>query len=252
MSIYVVTHKKYPIPDKKGYIPIQVGAALHDGLGYLKDSDGDNISAKNPNYCELTALYYMWKNTEDDIIGLTHYRRYFCDKKTLSPLEHILSYDDAVSFLKTYDMIVPYKMHRKGRTIREDYAEHHNIRDYDACREIICKLYPEYTEAFDKVSNAKDLYQFNMLITNRKRFDSYCEWLFNILFELEKQTDISGYDAYNSRIYGFLSERLFNVWLEYQNLKILKMEVYNIEDSKKTLLMANIKNTLKPILGVDR
>ena len=82
MSIYVVTHKKYNIPKMKGYIPIQVGASLHENLGYKVDSDGDNISYKNPNYCELTALYYMWKNLDDDIIGLTHYRRYFCDKMT--------------------------------------------------------------------------------------------------------------------------------------------------------------------------
>ena len=210
MSIYVVTHKKYNIPKMKGYIPIQVGASLHENLGYKVDSDGDNISDKNPNYCELTALYYMWKNLDDDIIGLTHYRRYFCDKMTSEPLKHILSYDTAKSLLKKYDVIVPYKMHRQGKTIREDYAEYHNVRDYDECGKIIKEFFPEYKRDFVKVSKSKDLYQFNMLITKKKYFDEYCNWLFTILFELEKRIDISDYDAYNSRIYGFLSERLFN------------------------------------------
>lgn len=253
MSIYIVTHKKYNFPGMKNYIPIQVGAAYHEDLGFCKDSEGDNISLKNPHYCELTALYFMWKNTNDNIIGLTHYRRYFCNKKTLTPLKHILSYDDAANILKKYDIIVPYKMHRQGKTIRQDYAINHNIRDYDECEKIIIKYFPKYKESFDRVSDSKDLYQYNMFITKRAVFDSYCSWLFKILFELEKRIDISNYDKYNSRVYGFLSERLFNVWLDYnKQLKVKKFEVYNIEENKLSLLKANIKNIIKPIIGMER
>ena len=79
IKIYIAAHKKANLPQKEGYVPIQVGSQLHDDLGYLKDNQGDNISIKNPNYCELTGLYYIWKNTNSDIIGLTHYRRYFFD-----------------------------------------------------------------------------------------------------------------------------------------------------------------------------
>ena len=143
-------------------------------------------------------------------------------------------------------------MHRQGKTIREDYAEYHNVRDYDECGKIIKEFFPEYKRDFVKVSKSKDLYQFNMLITKKKYFDEYCNWLFTILFELEKRIDISDYDAYNSRIYGFLSERLFNVWLEHNKLKLKKMEVYNIEDSKMSLIKMNVKNLVKPILGVER
>lgn len=252
MSIYVVTHKKYNIPKMKEYVPIQVGAAIYEDLGYEKDSEGDNISAKNPNYCELTALYYMWKNLDDDIIGLTHYRRYFCDRKTLNPLQHILSFDQVRNILNGYDMIVPYKMHRQGRTIKEDYAKRHNIRDYEECRNIISEFFSDYLKAFDTVSDSKDLYQYNMMITKKDIFDSYCEWLFKILFELEKRIDISDYDTYNSRIYGFLSERLFNVWVEHKKLKVKKCEVYCIEDSKLSLFKTNVKNLIKPVLGVKR
>ena len=66
------------------YMPLQVGKALSDvDLGVQGDDEGDNISTKNPNYCELTGLYWAWKNLKDaDYIGLAHYRRYFDFKGT--------------------------------------------------------------------------------------------------------------------------------------------------------------------------
>ncbi len=253
MSIYVVTHKKYDIPEMEGYIPIQVGAALNADLGYLKDSGGDNISAKNKNYCELTALYYIWKNKpQDDIAGLVHYRRYFYTKRTLDPKKNILTYSQAKDILKEYDIIVPYKMRRKGNTIKEDYAIHHNVRDYEECRNIISEQCPEFLGAFDAVSESKELFQYNMMVCSKPLFDEYCQWIFDILFELESRIDITDYDAYNQRIYGFLSERLFNVWVMHKGLKVKKLEVFNIEDSKSGLLKANIKNIIKPLMGVKR
>ncbi|MBP1564496.1 MAG: DUF4422 domain-containing protein [Oscillospiraceae bacterium] len=253
MSIYVVTHKKYNIPEMEGYVPIQVGAALGSDLGYLKDSDGDNISSKNKNYCELTALYYVWKNRlDDDIVGLVHYRRYFYSKKTLNLKKDILTYKQIRNILKEYDVIVPYKMRRAGKTVKDDYSIHHNIHDYDECRNIISEQCPEFLQSFDNVSSSKELYQYNMMVCSKELFNNYCEWLFNILFELENRVDISDYDAYNQRIYGFLSERLLNVWIEHKNLKVKKLEVYNIESDKISLLKSNIKNTIKPIMGVKR
>ena len=60
-KILVAAHKKYWMPDDSVFLPIQVGAALHPALGYIPDNTGENISAKNPNYCELTALYWAGK-----------------------------------------------------------------------------------------------------------------------------------------------------------------------------------------------
>lgn len=253
MSIYVVTHKKYPIPKMKEYVPIQVGAALHDDLGYLRDSDGeDQISAKNKNYCELTALYYIWKNRSDPIVGMVHYRRYFYSKRTIHPDKEIMPFDEAKRLLKTYDLILPYKMYRQGKTIKEDYAIYHNLQDYEKCREIVSRLYPDYLSDFDAVSKQKTLYQYNMFICRRELLDDYCRWLFDILFELEHHVDISDYDDYNQRIFGFLSERLFNVWIAHHKFKIKKSEVYNIEDGSFKLMLTNIKNVVKPLFGVDR
>ena len=75
----IAAHKPYWMPEEPCYLPVHVGRALHPDidLGFAGDDTGDNISAKNPHYCELTALYWAWKNLAADYIGLVHYRRYF-------------------------------------------------------------------------------------------------------------------------------------------------------------------------------
>ena len=69
------------------------------------------------------------------------------------------------------------------------------------------------------------------IITKKHLFDEYMQWLFNILFTLEKRIDISNYDSYQKRVYGFLSERLFNVWIEKNKdrLKIKETTVIFLE-----------------------
>lgn len=80
IKVIIAAHKQYPMPDKDCYLPVQVGRALHPDVGYIPDNTGDNISEKNPYYCELTGLYWAWKNLPADVIGLVHYRRYMGKK----------------------------------------------------------------------------------------------------------------------------------------------------------------------------
>ena len=81
-KIIVCAHKKDFVMDNELYMPLQVGKAIAKvDLGFQGDDTGDNISAKNPNYCELTGLYWAWKNLDADYIGLAHYRRHFKGKK---------------------------------------------------------------------------------------------------------------------------------------------------------------------------
>ena len=83
IKILVAAHKADPnIRQDEVYMPIHVGKSLHPelDLGFQGDNTGDNISEKNGSYCELTALYWAWKNLKDvEIIGLAHYRRYFAE-----------------------------------------------------------------------------------------------------------------------------------------------------------------------------
>ena len=231
VKVYIATHKKANLPELKEYVPIQVGAEGKEKLGYITDNTGENISNKNPNFCELTATYWIMKNDNSDIVGLTHYRRYFFNNIFSNSFKNIIHKEKIIKILNNYDIIVP-KKYKLGVTVEKQYSQIHNIEDLMKCGEIIKNKNPEYSEAFDKVLKKRKIYTYNMFISRKKIFDDYYKWLFDILFEAEKIIDISNYDNYNKRVYGFLSERLFNVWIEKNkdNLKIKEMPVYNSEE----------------------
>lgn len=229
----VATHKKYWMPKDEVYLPMHVGKKGKVDLGYVGDDTGDNISTKNPNYCELTGLYWAWKNLDCEYIGLCHYRRYFAHKSKRSKLEDkrqsILTKVDYEQLLQQYDVILPKKRNYYIETVRSQYEHAHNKRDLDEVENIIKEKYPEYIKAFEKVMNSRKLYIYNMFAMKKSLFDEYCAWLFDILFTLESRIDISDYDKYNARVFGFLSERLFNVWLEKKSLKVKTINVVFLE-----------------------
>ena len=234
IKILVATHKKYWMPSDDVYLPIHVGREGKTDLGYIGDNTGDNISAKNANYCELTGLYWAWKNLKCDYIGLCHYRRYFTGKNLHTNNAEkkkaiILHRQDYEKLLREYDVILPVKRNYYIETVRSQYEHAHNKRDLDEAEKIVAELYPEYNEAFEKVMSRKKLHILNMLVMKKTLFDEYCSWLFSILFELEKRIDISSYNLYEARVFGFISERLFNVWLEKQQLKVKEVPVINLE-----------------------
>ena len=231
ITIYVATHKKAEFPKENIYKPIRVGATLNsDDFGYQRDDSGDNISYKNKSFCELTATYWIMKNDKSDIVGLTHYRRYFFKKHKNNKLENVLSEQDIREILKDKDIIVPNSTFIIKHNAEKSWEKTHIKKDYDECRKIIAEKYPDYVEAFEQFSKSRFLYICNMFIARKEIFDEYYKWLFDILFELEKRTDTSNYDDYNKRLFGFMSERLFNVWLlKHKELKIQKMPVYNTD-----------------------
>ena len=221
------------MPEDKIYLPIHVGRVEKADLGYLGDDTGDNISAKNANYCELTGLYWAWKNLKCDYIGLCHYRRYFAHAVRGSDMEKkklaILQRTDYEKLLKQYDVILPKQRNYFIETVRSQYEHAHNKNDLALTEQIVAELYPEYSEAFCKVMGGTKLHIFNMFVMKKEKFDEYCQWLFTILFELEKRIDISSYSQCEARVFGFLSERLLNVWLEKQKLKVKGIDVVFLE-----------------------
>ncbi|MFT8930652.1 MAG: DUF4422 domain-containing protein, partial [Sporolactobacillus sp.] len=198
VKILVATHKKYRMPSDPMYLPLQVGRKGKIDLGYADDNSGDSISSKNQNFCELTAVYWAWKNLDADIIGLVHYRRYFCDRSFFigsfnSKWKHILAKKTVLDLLNKSDVILPKKRHYWIETSKTHYAHAHNVRDLDQTRKIIAKKYPDYIKSFDDMMNKTASHRFNMFIMKRPIFNSYCEWMFDILFQLEKDIDISYY-----------------------------------------------------------
>lgn len=247
IKIYVATHKKFTAPKSKLYIPIHVGSEGKEDLGYLKDNIGDNISIKNSNFCELTGLYWIWKNDKSDVVGLTHYRRYFYKNLSLLNEAYI------IKVLQNKEIIIPKKHYMVKNSIKSQYINIHNEKDYILCREIVEKKYPDYLSAFDIVFSRKWMYAYNMFIMRKKLFNKYAKWLFDILFELEKKVDISSYDKYNSRIYGFLSERLFNVWIEKNKFLLKEEDVFNVEQNISKQKVTNfIRKIFSKILFIKK
>ncbi len=218
--IYVCTHKQYTEPEDPLYRSLHVGRALSEDLGYEGDNTGDHISDRNRSFCELTGVYWIWKNVKCDIVGICHYRRYFIRD------EYFLKQEEIERLLTTgYDVILPTSSFTHYENTRDHYAHEHFIKDLDILREILAELSPESLPAFDLTLNCNLLSAWNMLITRKEIFDEYCSWLFPILFEAEKRIDISSYDTFQGRLFGYLSERLIRVFFLCHTYRIREEEV---------------------------
>lgn len=215
IKLIVATHKKYRMPEDAIYLPVQAGAEGKEDIGYNPDNTGENISAKNKNYCELTALYWAWKNLRADYMGLVHYRRHFTAKGSKGDkFDRIITGAQLEKVLSKTDVIVPTPRNYVIETNYSQYVHAHHAEDLDTTRAILAEKYPEYVAAYDKSMKSTVGHRFNMFIMKWDKFDAYCTWLFDVLFELESRLDISEYNAYDARVFGFVSERLLDIWLD--------------------------------------
>lgn len=248
-EMWVMTHKIYPGVTDKIYRTIHVGHALTGDLQddspmneieYVPDDTGDNISTKNKSFCELTGLYWLWKNHTCDIIGVCHYRRFFLQNNRMLTKEYI------EKTLEEYDIIIPSNLYANGDSTRNQYALNHIIDDFDICGEIIREKYPEYTQAFDVMQNCPLMNCYNMLIARKEVFDEYCSWLFDILFEVEKRNDLTGRDTQQQRVFGYLSERLLKVWLLKQNLRVKEqvVKLMSSDEIEKHFKVVSLKHEI--------
>lgn len=200
-------------------IPIQVGAALSENHPYkVRDDIGDNISKRNRKYCELTALYWIWKNDRSDYAGLSHYRRRF--RLSEEEIEKVIL--SGIDVLVTVPVI-------NFNTVRGQYALDHDPRDWDIMLEAVESLYPEYVAAADAVQKGSYYYAYNMFIARKEVLDTYCKWLFDILDYCEER--ISEKDnIYQERYAGFLAERLLTIFFTHnRQYKLAIAEKHFIE-----------------------
>ncbi len=243
INIIVATHKKYNMPQDDVYLPVHVGAKGKESIGYTSDDTGENISEKNPYYCELTGLYWAWKNLECDVIGLSHYRRHFtlqakhaikaAGKTQEGKQACVLSGKEISQLMEIYDIIVPSKRKYYIETLYSHYSNTHYSEHLDMVRNIIETMSPQYLKAYDETMKQKSGYMFNMYIMKKALSDEYCNWLFPILFELEKKIGNPELSTFQNRLYGRVSELLFNVWLkqnqEEKNYRIKEVKLLHME-----------------------
>ncbi|MDD5597166.1 MAG: DUF4422 domain-containing protein [Victivallaceae bacterium] len=243
-AIMVCTHRNGFIYSGPGYMPIHCGRKISNSdLGIAGDDSGDNISYKNRSYCELTAVYWAWKNLKATYIGLCHYRRYFDfsgkqgwlqNKKTITEEEfsqYFCRRTDWVNLMAGHDVILPFP-HVHSTSIEHDYAILYNGEDYKTLRKAVRKVSPEYIKAFETVSARNFCSYCNMFVMSGELFNTYCEWLFKVLPETELLTHITHYNPEQMRIYGFMGERLLNVFVVHHKLKIKYYPIIKVDNDE--------------------
>lgn len=234
LKILVASLKPYWMPADSIYLPIQVGAIGKDPIeNFLRDDSGQNISEKNQYYSELSGLYWAWKNLDCEYLGLCHYRRYFGHRSFSRDPEKlrrsILNREEIEKLLDSNDLILPRSRNYFIETIRSQYIHAHSERDLIQVENILAEKYPEYLSSFEKVMNRRRIHLWNMFIMPKILADEYCAWLFDILFTYEHWMDQKNLIDEKRRLFGYISERLLDVWLCSKNLKAAEVDVVMLE-----------------------
>lgn len=265
MRIVIATHKKIEYKVPEGYYPMQINCKNcgEHWEGYLHDDYGDNISEKNKSYCELTAHYNLWKNYEDEIKGLCHYRRFFSKGEEVlfqefdtykadSLCNNIISETDIKEILKNYECIVSMPYRPFPLAEKQDILNYCYQKDVDILRATIAAIQPDYLNAYDEIMKSTNLSHYNMIVTNKKIFNDYSAWLFGILEEVEHNTDIEMYDTQHKRIYGYFAEILLNVYILKNGIKCKYLRIAEVAEyvdvSKKRYFIFQIKRKLISIV----
>ena len=246
--IYIVSHKPVSLPTLEGYQPIQVGFDGENYPGFCRDNAGDSIAERNGSFCELTAMYWIWKNRNDAHKGLVHYRRFFGRRALSRRVGDICTYDELVGHLNDHDIILAKPARYHVDAARQLCMESCSRENYDAFRRVFLGLYPACGPAFERFFAGNRAAQYNMLFCRGEAFDAYCAWLFPLLFALEGELDLSRATAYQKRVFGFLGERLLNVWVAHNGLKAKYLPVVNTENTLRddlTYLRRDITNEIR-------
>lgn len=215
------------VPLKKYEYILQAGTELSDSklteasyfdnecsgvvAGRVATVDFCSISDKNRQFCELTAMYWIWKNSDADVVGLEHWRRRF-----LLP-------DNWVEVMKRegIDVILPVPLCVMP-SLEDNFTDRHLPEIWDATMESIKSIHSEDALPAAKYFKENNLYSpCNMLIARKDVFDDYSAWLFPVLFDLNNRIGTVD-DKYQNRYPGFVSERLLNYYFDIRrsDLKI--------------------------------
>ena len=245
VKVLVCCHEKSSVFNDDIYMPIQCGKALSDfDLGIHGDDEGDNISYKNKTYCELTAIYWAWKNLKCpnvDYVGLCHYRRFFdfsfvpyfnkeSENITLEDLQSEASRLSPLDCLKQNNIVLPSSLSFQ-RSIFEVHAFNLNYMDVCVLEKVILDLYPEYRTSVEYVFyHNRNVPQRNMFVMRKDIFDRYCEFLFSVLFEVEKYVRLSPY-SYYQRVFGFMGEMLLPLFIYHNRYSFVQKRILFIDKS---------------------
>lgn len=210
VQVFIATSDKdKPLKNDYKYadymIPIHAGAKQSSRfVAEYRDDVGSNISLKNGNYCELTVLYWVWKNClkedcsaqYDRYYGLMQYRRVLLlDRQDLFRLKE-----------NRVDVVLPYPM-----PYEPDIELHHERyvknADWKVLMEVVKEVFPECMAYFDEILKGRYLYNYNIILAERSVLREYCQWLFAILEKVE-QLSVPNGENRSDRYLGYMAETL--------------------------------------------
>ncbi|CCP03646.1 Putative glycosyl transferase [Erwinia amylovora Ea644] len=282
ISIYTSHHKPSAFLSSPVIKPIHVGKANSlDEICCPGDDSGDSISLKNPFYCELTAHYWVWKNTDiSEYVGFMHYRRHFNFSDDQFKDEDVwgmvscseidadyenefgLDEDSIKKCIGDADLLLPKKWSVKAAGNINNFehykvSDHLHIEDYQNALDILTDKYPEYKKAVTLFNDAHNGYYTNMYVMKRDLFIEYSDWLFSILSDLEETLYFKNYSQQEKRVFGHISERLFNIFIikKIADSKIKIKEIQRTFIRKETfnsyLLPQYISNSVPIVICSD-
>jgi len=243
IKIYQTFHKAFAHnKDCKWIIPIGVGGYLEKG--FESDATQENISILNPYYCELTAQYWVWKNTATEFVGFCHYRRYFnfildatwtgeyafqvpATDEIINYLTNEQQFEQLKKILKSTDIIIPKKV-STIKSIENHYLEYHIPEHWQMFKEVLAIVYPQHKEYISMYENSNLNTAYNMFVTRRELFDLYCSDLFKIMNFIFQKFG-SKYSTYNNRYPGFLAERFLGFWIQINRISICEVPILKLD-----------------------
>lgn len=182
-------------------VPVQAGAAMTDlQLEVLQDCTGEHISEKNGDYCELSVLYWAWKNRSSNYMGLCHYRRWF----EIDELKLFQIVDNQI------DVVLPIPGIQLPSN-QEKWKQYHDGKEWDIMCQMTLKLYPEYSETVLAYGKMHMHYKYNMFIAKKEIFNQYCQWIFSILFAIEEHYK-KNHIQVEGRYLGYIAENLTSIF----------------------------------------
>lgn len=259
LKIYIVAHKPCEIPCDEVMKPIHVGRAIsqwkEEMSWMIGDDTGDNISVRNPYYCEMTAHYWIWKNVKDtEYVGVCHYRRFFGININNQNVKDLMAGYDVMLVEKAWyiDSVYAY------------FCKYIGAENMTILWTVMKRQCPEYVNILEEVCDGVQFHPFNMLLCRKNLFDKYCEWLFSILEECGHIVKQSPYSNAR-RTLAYMAELLTGLYFQYHGMKIKSIPYYKIENGQQLLVRRTheeemmlaryeslLKGTLSEKVRIDR
>lgn len=252
VTILVACHKPDTVYRNDIYTPIHVGRAISkwksEMADMIGDDTGDNISHKNPYYCELTAQYWAWKNLDCEYVGLCHYRRYFETEFTSENIDIVLGTQADVILSKP---LVERQCMGKRLCLASC------LEDFEIFMRCLKTVSPNMWNSCLDFLNSNVCYPYNMFVMKKCEFDKFASWQFAVLEEMEKYVRLSGYTRMR-RVYGYMAEMMLPMWCHYYNKKIITNKItpmigekpYGYSSKMKDLYSTLLFKCLHDVVGL--